>query len=212
MLGFSEYAQFFIAMLAIVDPVTILPVYLHLVRNFSGQERSQAALKAALTTTIALVVTVFIGQTVLDFFGISIGSFQIAGGVLLMIVALQLMHHDDPLAASGTRDGALNASQVVVPLAIPLLAGPGAFSTVIVFSFRSGAWTHSAVLSLCLLLLGLIVWLALRLANRFMRYLSPTSISIVNKIMGLILAAISVEFIANGVKALFHLSVGVDVS
>jgi multiple antibiotic resistance protein len=205
MLGFPEYSQFFIAMLAIVDPVTILPVYLHLVRDFNAEQRNQAAFKAALATTIALVVTVFIGQTLLDFFGISIGSFQIAGGLLLLIVALQLMHHDDPLAAASGNNKSLSPSQVVVPLAIPLLAGPGAFSTVIVFSFRSETWTHSLILTLCLLLLGLIVWLALRLANRFMHYLNTTAISIINKIMGLILAAISVEFIANGVKALFHL-------
>jgi multiple antibiotic resistance protein len=205
MLGFSEYAQFFIAMLAIVDPVTILPVYLHLVRHFTKEEKAQAACKAALATTIALVVTVFIGQMVLDFFGISIGSFQIAGGLLLMIVAMQLMNHDDPLPAQDTQNKSLSASQVVVPLAIPLLAGPGAFSTVIVFSFRSNSLAHLLVLSACLLVLGGIVWLALHMANRFMHFLSPTTISIVNKIMGLIMAAIAVEFIANGVKALFHI-------
>lgn len=205
MLGFSEYTQFFIAMLAIVDPVTILPVYLHLVRHFTEEEKTQAARKAAATTTIALVITVFIGQAVLDFFGISIGSFQIAGGLLLLIVALQLMNHNDPLPAQEAKDKSLSASQVVVPLAIPLLAGPGAFSTVIVFSFRSDSAMHSVVLSGCLLVLGCIVWLALQMANRFMRFLSPTTISIVNKIMGLIMAAISVEFIANGVKSLFHL-------
>lgn len=205
MLGFSEYAQFFIAMLAIVDPVTILPVYLHLVRHFTVEEKAQAARKASLTTTIALVVTVFIGQLVLDFFGISIGSFQIAGGLLLLIVALQLMKHDDPLPAEDNKDKSLSASQVVVPLAIPLLAGPGAFSTVIVFSFRQEGFIHLLILSGCLTVLGGIVWFALRMANRFMHFLSPLTISIVNKIMGLIMAAIAVEFIANGVKSLFHL-------
>ncbi len=205
MLGFSEYTQFFIAMLAIVDPVTILPVYLHLVRHFTEEEKAQAARKASLTTTIALVVTVFIGQLVLDFFGISIGSFQIAGGLLLLIVALQLMKHDDPLPAEDNKDKSLSASQVVVPLAIPLLAGPGAFSTVIVFSFRNDSFVHLLILSGCLLVLGGIVWFALRMANRFMHFLSPLAISIVNKIMGLIMAAIAVEFIANGVKSLFHL-------
>lgn len=205
MLGFSEYAQFFIAMLAIVDPVTILPVYLHLVRHFTEEEKAQAARKASLTTTIALVVTVFIGQLVLDFFGISIGSFQIAGGLLLLIVALQLMKHDDPLPAEDNKDKSLSASQVVVPLAIPLLAGPGAFSTVIVFSFRQEGFIHLLILSGCLTILGGIVWFALRMANRFMHFLSPLTISIVNKIMGLIMAAIAVEFIANGVKSLFHL-------
>mgnify|MGYP001159374481 CR=1 FL=1 len=205
MLGFSEYAQFFIAMLAIVDPVTILPVYLHLVRHFTEEEKAQAARKASLTTTIALVVTVFIGQLVLDFFGISIGSFQIAGGLLLLIVALQLMKHDDPLPAEDNKDKSLSASQVVVPLAIPLLAGPGAFSTVIVFSFRQEGFIHLLILSGCLTVLGGIVWFALRMANRFMHFLSPLTISIVNKIMGLVMAAIAVEFIANGVKSLFHL-------
>lgn len=205
MLGFSEYTQFFIAMLAIVDPVTILPVYLHLVRHFTEEEKAQAARKASLTTTIALVVTVFIGQLILDFFGISIGSFQIAGGLLLLIVALQLMKHDDPLPAEDNKDKSLSASQVVVPLAIPLLAGPGAFSTVIVFSFRNDSFIHLLILSGCLLVLGGIVWFALRMANRFMHFLSPLAISIVNKIMGLIMAAIAVEFIANGVKSLFHL-------
>lgn len=205
MVGFPEYAQFFIAMLAIVDPITILPVYLHLVRHFTEEEKAQAARKAALTTTIALMATVFIGQTVLNFFGISIGSFQVAGGLLLLIVALQLLNHDDPLPAQDNKDKTLSASQVVVPLAIPLLAGPGAFSTVIVFSYRADGAMHLIILSGCLLVLGLIVWLALRMANRFMRFLSPTTISIVNKIMGLIMAAISVEFIASGVKALFHL-------
>lgn len=205
MVGFPEYAQFFIAMLAIVDPITILPVYLHLVRHFTEEEKAQAARKATLTTTVALVVTVFIGQTVLDFFGISIGSFQIAGGLLLLVVALQLLNHDDPLPAQDNKDKTLSASQVVVPLAIPLLAGPGAFSTVIVFSYRDDGITHLLILSGCLLVLGGIVWLALHMANRFMRFLSPTTISIVNKIMGLIMAAISVEFIASGVKSLFHL-------
>jgi multiple antibiotic resistance protein len=205
MLSYPEYAQFFIAMLAIVDPITILPVYLHLVRHFTEEEKAKAARKATLTTTVALVVTVFIGQTVLDFFGISIGSFQIAGGLLLLIVALQLLNHDDPLPAQDNKDKSLSASQVVVPLAIPLLAGPGAFSTVIVFSYRNDGLMHLIILSGCLLVLGAIVWLALHMANRFMRFLSPTTISIVNKIMGLIMAAISVEFIASGVKFLFHL-------
>jgi multiple antibiotic resistance protein len=94
---------------------------------------------------------------------------------------------------------------VVVPLAIPLLAGPGAFSTVIVFSFRQEGFIHLLILSGCLTVLGGIVWFALRMANRFMHFLSPLTISIVNKIMGLIMAAIAVEFIANGVKSLFHL-------
>lgn len=205
MLEFSDYTQFFIAMLAIVDPVTILPLYLHLVRHFDATERVALARNAALTVTIALVVTVFIGQQVLYFFGISIGSFQIAGGLLLLIVALQLLYQKDQEVVQQVVDKRAMASEVVVPLAIPLLAGPGAFSTVIVFSFRSNHWQHDVILSGCLLTLGAIVWGTLHMSGRIMSFLSPLAISIINKIMGLIMAAISVEFIANGVKRLFAL-------
>lgn len=206
MLAFSEYTQFFIAMLAIVDPITILPLYLHLVRKLSVEEQKRLASSAAFAATVALIVTVFVGQQVLSFFGISIGSFQIAGGLLLLLVALQLMNQPDALPTEEGPQHVIASTQVVVPLAIPLLAGPGAFSTVIVFSFRSDTWSHLALLSLCILILGAIVWLSLRAANQFMRFLSPTSIAVVNKIMGLILAAIAIEFVASGVKALFHLA------
>lgn len=206
MLAFSEYTQFFIAMLAIVDPITILPLYLHLVRRFTPQEQKHLANSAALATTIALIITVFIGQKVLHFFGISIGSFQIAGGLLLLLVALQLLHQPDTLPAEDSSHQVFANTQVVVPLAIPLLAGPGAFSTVIVFSFRSDEWEHLAMLSGCILILGTIVWISLRTANQFMRFLSPTSIAVINKILGLIMAAIAIEFVASGIKAIFGLS------
>lgn len=202
MLSFYDYTQFFIAMLAIVDPITILPLYIRLVRHFDDSQQRILAVRAALSVTIALVLTVFIGQRVLTFFGISLGSFQVAGGLLLLIVALQLLHGDETAGQQGTETKIL-PSEVVVPLAIPMLAGPGAFSTVIVYSYRSEEWVHWAILSGCLLVLGAIVWIVLHLASPMMKYLNVTLIQITNKIMGLIIAAIGVEFIANGVKALF---------
>ncbi len=205
MLGFNDYAQFFIAMLAIVDPLTILPLYLQLVRRFDDVERARLARRAATAVTIALVFTVFLGQQVLHFFGISIGSFQIAGGLLLLMVALQLMYQNEAQIGNREDERPTQASEVVVPLAIPLLAGPGAFSTVIVFSFRSNHWLHEITLAGCLLVLGLIVWLSLHLSGRIMRFISPLSLSVVNKVMGLIMAAIAVEFIMNGIKRIFDL-------
>jgi multiple antibiotic resistance protein len=90
----------------------------------------------------------------------------------------------------------------VVPLAIPLLAGPGAFSTVIVFSFRNEAWWHYALICGCLIVIGLIIWISLHMAGKILRHVSATGIAITVKIMGLIMAAIAVEFIANGIKQL----------
>lgn len=206
MLTFFDYTQFFIAMLAIVDPITILPLYIRYVHNLSRVEQTLLARRAAFAVTLALVLTVFIGRQVLLFFGISLGAFQVAGGLLLLLVALQLLYLDDsPVPKVSSEHPKVLPSEVVVPLAIPMLAGPGAFSTVIVFSYRSESLAHWAVLSACLCLLGAIVWVALHMAVPLMRRLSVTTISITNKLMGLIMAAISVEFIANGIKTLFAL-------
>lgn len=203
MLSFYDYTQFFIAMLAIVDPITILPLYMRYVGRFDPQQQRLLARRAALSVTLALVITVFIGQQVLAFFGISLGSFQVAGGLLLLLVALQLLYGDDK--DQGAQGKEILPSEVVVPLAIPMLAGPGAFSTVIVYSYRSDEWLHWWALSGCLVILGSLVWFALHMANPLMKRLSATAISITNKIMGLIMAAISVEFIASGIKTLFAL-------
>lgn len=203
MLSFYDYTQFFIAMLAIVDPITILPLYMRYVGRFDPQQQRVLARHAALSVTLALVITVFIGQQVLAFFGISLGSFQVAGGLLLLLVALQLLYGDDK--DQGAPGKEILPSEVVVPLAIPMLAGPGAFSTVIVYSYRSDEWLHWWALSGCLVILGSLVWFALHMANPLMKRLSATAISITNKIMGLIMAAISVEFIASGIKTLFAL-------
>jgi multiple antibiotic resistance protein len=206
MLDFTEYTKFFIAMLAIVDPIAIIPLYAQLIESYPAEAQRRFARNAALTTVIALLTALFLGQMILNFFGISIASFRIAGGILLMLMALQLMY---PSSSNSRALGGGNHlpidSQIVVPVAIPLLAGPGAFSTVIVYSFKGEAWPHYAAVTLCLLLLGLVVWFFLHIAGPFSRRVSPTGIAVSNKIMGLIMAAISVEFIANGIKQLFEL-------
>lgn len=197
----TEYTKFFIAMLAIVDPLAILPLYGQLTTNLSSTEKTRLARRAAFAVVFALIIALFFGQTILTFFGISIGSFRVAGGLLLMIMALQLMYLPVSRQISESEYNPID-SQVVVPLAIPLLAGPGAFSTVIVFSFRNDVWWHYAVICGCLLLIGLIIWISLHMAGKILRHVSATGIAITVKIMGLIMAAIAVEFIANGIKQL----------
>lgn len=197
----TEYTKFFIAMLAIVDPLAILPLYGQLTKNLNEPEKTRLARRAAVAVVFALLIALFFGQAILTFFGISIGSFRVAGGLLLMIMALQLMYLP---VSKQLSDSDLNPidSQVVVPLAIPLLAGPGAFSAVIVFSFRNDVWWHYALISACLILIGLIIWGSLHMAGKILRHVSATGIAITVKIMGLIMAAIAVEFIANGIKQL----------
>lgn len=197
----TEYSKFFIAMLAIVDPLAILPLYAQLTSKLSESDKTRMARRVAVATSAALIVALFMGQHILNFFGITIASFRIAGGLLLMVMAFQLIYLPLAEQVGGSEAGPVD-TQVVVPLAIPLLAGPGAFSTVIVFSFRNSTWWHYGLICACILILGLIIWIALHMAGKILRYVSATGIAITVKVMGLIMAAIAVEFIANGVRAL----------
>lgn len=197
----TEYTKFFIAMLAIVDPLAILPLYGQLTANLATHEKTRLARRAAFAVLFALLIALFFGQSILTFFGISLGSFRIAGGLLLMIMAFQLMYMPVSKQIADPEFNPID-SQVVVPLAIPLLAGPGAFSTVIVFSFRNDTWWHYGLICGCLLIIGLIIWVSLHMAGKILQKVSATGIAITVKVMGLIMAAIAVEFIANGIKQL----------
>jgi multiple antibiotic resistance protein len=200
----TEYTKFFIAMLAIVDPLAIVPVYAKLTSGLALDEKSRLARKVAVSVTIALIVALFLGQYILTFFGISIASFRIAGGLLLLIMAFQLIYL--PISEqTGEASGDSVDTQVVVPLAIPLLAGPGAFSTVIVFSYRNDTWLHFALISACIVVLGIITWVALHMAGKILRHFSATAIAITIKVMGLIMAAIAIEFIANGIRTFVNM-------
>jgi len=197
----TEYTKFFIAMLAIVDPLAILPVWANLTSNLTEENKTRLARRVATAVTVALVVALFLGQYILTFFGISIASFRIAGGLLLLVMAFELIY--SPIAKpAGDNNPETVETRVVVPLAIPLLAGPGAFSTVIVFSYRNDTWWHYLLISGCLVILGMITWIALHMAGKILRRVSATGIAITVKVMGLIMAAIAVEFIANGIRSL----------
>lgn len=198
---FTEYSKFFIAMIAIVDPLAILPIYVRLIIGLADAEKDRLARRVATAATIALIISLYLGEDILRFFGISLASFRIAGGLLLLIMGMQLIYENTSTerTTEGSEQGDI-ASQVVVPIAIPLLAGPGAFSTVIVYSFRSKTWEHYALMTLCLLIIGSIVWLGLHMGTRIMQRMGPTAMAVINKVLGLIIVAISVEFIATGIS------------
>lgn len=196
---FTEYSKFFIAMIAIVDPFAILPIYVRLTLGLSGPEKDRLARRVAAVTTIALITSLYLGEDILKFFGISLPSFRIAGGLLLLVMGMQLIYENTSTERTTEPAHGGIDSQVVVPIAIPLLAGPGAFSTVIVYSFRSKTWEHYAIMTLCLLVIGTIIWFSLHMGSRIMQRLGNTAMAVINKVLGLIIVAISVEFIATGI-------------
>lgn len=197
---YTEYTKFFIAILSIVDPLAALPVYFAMTRDMPVEQRKKLPSLLGITITITLLVALFLGESILGFFGISTSSFRIAGGLLLLITAYQ-MFANSSLAnvVSSSQD---IHSQGVVPLAIPLLAGPGAISTVIVYATHNNALPHYLWLSLCIVLLGVVVWFFFRMASVLVKRISPLFMAISSKIMGLIIGAIAVEFIANGIRTI----------
>jgi multiple antibiotic resistance protein len=204
---FEVYSKFFISLLAIIDPPAAIPIFLALTVNRSEAERRRDAGVVSLALVIILLVSLYVGELILRFFGISFGSFRIAGGVLLMLMALELMK-EKPLAVdtSPSPNRLRRSSDAVVPLAMPLLAGPGAISAVILYGLRDKSLGHYVALTGCILLHGLVVWIFLRMASQWRARISDTAITISNKIMSLIMVAVAVEFIANGIKQLFGLT------
>jgi len=199
-MDYTEYTKFFIALLAIVDPLAALPVYFATTGKMDDPQKRKLAALLGLTIAITLWVSLYLGETILQFFGISSGSFRVASGLLLMVMAYQMFASSGPEALVNHSEQ--SSASAVVPLAIPLLAGPGAMSTVIVYATHYHALSHYLWLSLCIGLLGLVVWLYLRTASVLVKKISPLFLAISSKIMGLIIAAIAVEFITNGVRLL----------
>ncbi len=205
MVDWTEYVKFFTGMLAIVNPIGAIPMFLSLTTSQSTVERNRTGLLAALTVLLVLGVALLMGETILHFFGITIASFRVAGGILILLIAISMMHAKLSAAKQTeeeTQDAAEKDSIAVVPLGLPLLAGPGAISTIILFAHRDSSLTHYAIGGAEIALLAASIWLSFRLAPTIGRLLGKTGINIITRIMGLIIAALGVEFITNGLKQL----------
>lgn len=195
------------ALFAIVDPVGVIPIFLLATRGYTLAQSRNAARIAALTVLGVLTLFTFIGEALLAFFGIRLAAFSVAGGLLLLLLALSMVQaHVSPQRQ--TQDEAAEAEERdavgVVPLGVPLLAGPGAITHVIVMSGKAGGDVlHQSLLLLPVAFVALAVWLAFRAAPLIARRLGRTGIHVVTRLMGLIIAAISVEMIASGLGQLF---------
>ena len=202
-----ELVKAALALFAIVDPVGVIPIFLLATHGYTLAQSQAAARIAALTVLGVLTLFTFAGEPLLMFFGIRLAAFSVAGGLLLLLLALSMVQaHVSPQRQ--TRDEAVEAEERdavgVVPLGIPLLAGPGAITHVIVAaSAARGEVLHQVALLIPVALVALSVWLAFRAAPVISRRLGKTGIHVVTRLMGLIIAAISVEMIATGLGKLF---------
>ncbi|MBM4383402.1 MAG: NAAT family transporter [Deltaproteobacteria bacterium] len=204
--SWTEQARFAVALIAIVDPLAAIPLFLGLTSGFSVAERKKTARVTALAVFGVLAGAALAGEAILGAFGTSLPAFRVGGGVVLLLMAVSMLnaepdrtrHTPEEDLASTTKE-----SVAVVPLGVPLLAGPGAISAVILQMNSGDGPAHVALVLGVIALLALACWLALRNAERIGRLVGPIGMNVVIRLFGLVLAAIGVEFIAAGIKELF---------
>ena len=197
-----------VALLAIVNPIGVVPFFIHFTSSFTREQRRRTIVVSSFTAFVVIAVSAIAGLKVIEFFGISLASFQVGGGTLLLISSLQMLNAQP--AQGGKEDVSEGSSKVdagasiaVVPLAIPLLTGPATISTMVIYAEKTRHWWEVAILVGYGVVVALVTYLVFSASGRIAKVLGQTGINIMTRLMGLILAALAVELLADGLMKLF---------
>ncbi|MEO5795778.1 MAG: MarC family protein [Rhodoferax sp.] len=199
-----------ITLLAIVNPLAIVPFFIHYTQSFSEAQRKRTIWVSSFSVFVVIAVSALLGLQILEFFNISLASFQVGGGLLLMTSSLNMLNAR-PVESKSTvielqdasERAAEGASIAVVPLAIPLLTGPASMSTVVIYADKAKTFLQLMTLVSYGVVIGLATALCFALAGPIARVLGKTGINVMTRLMGLILAALAVEVMADGLHKLF---------
>jgi MarC family membrane protein len=205
LLPLSGYARFFVTLAAVLDPFLAVPIFLALTAARSAVERAQLVRVVTVTVFAVLAVSGLVGEQLLHLVGASLPAFRVGGGLVLLLMALAMLNAQ----AGGVRQSQDEAKEVqsgelsgVVPLAVPLLAGPGAISTTIIAAQAGGA-AHFAALLACILAVCALTWITLSLAGPIGAKMGTTGLNIATRLLGLLLAALAIQTMAEGLRQLF---------
>jgi multiple antibiotic resistance protein len=196
---FSLVLNYFVSLFMICSPLTAVPVFLSLTQGRSIRERNITGITAGVAVAAILILTVWVGAPVLKFLAIRIAAFQCAGGIVLFLLALSMLNAQISPMRQAQDEIVAKPSIAVVPLAIPLMAGPGAISAAIVASTTFMGIAQKCILSACGLLMGVVTTLLLCFSAQIEKYLGNTGLNIVTRIGGLILASLAAEIIFQGI-------------
>ena len=188
-----------IALIAIVDPIGCLPLFLSLTGQHKKINKKNVVKMTAITVFIILVTSLFLGDKILNMFGISMPSFQICGGILLLIMAISMMLGKHQIIESGQNGKSDKELIAFVPLSIPLLAGPGAMSNMIIVAHQAPNLINQSFLVLPCIAVSLLIWLTLSFAENISKMIGAIGTKIITRVMGLILGSMAIEFITRGV-------------
>ncbi len=199
-----------VTLLAIVNPLAIVPFFIHYTQNFSPAQRRNTIQVSSFSAFVVIAVSALAGLQILEFFGISLASFQVGGGMLLLTSALNMLNAQPAEAKTtshelqdGAEKAAMGASIAVVPLTIPLLTGPATMSTVVIYADKAKTLLQMSTLVGYGVVVALATALCFSLAQPIARVLGKTGINVMTRLMGLILAALAVEVMSDGLTKLF---------
>ncbi len=206
-----------IALLAIVNPIGAVPFFLHFTQNLTRPQRQRTIRVASISAFAVVAVSAVAGLKIIEFFGISIASFQVGGGLLLLISSLNMLNAQQAESrGSDVGDGQAKAdagdSIAVVPLTIPLLTGPATISTMVIYAEKTRTLLEHAVLVGYGVVIGVATFIVFSASGRIARVLGRTGINVMTRLMGLILAAMAVELLADGLLKLFPVLSGLPAN
>jgi multiple antibiotic resistance protein len=192
----------FTSVLFIVDPIAVIPTYLVITRDETPLQRRRTALRACIAAAVLLIAFGLAGRFIFQILGITMSAFRVAGGAILWIVAMDMLQAKRSTQESTPEieEGTAKEDVAVTPLAMPMLAGPGAISTIMVLAGQARTVGQSVVVYLSIVLTALVCWLTLRIGERLMTRMGQTGIRVMTRIMGLLLAAVAAQFVLTGVR------------
>ena len=202
----TEYLRFAVTLTAVLDPFLAVPLFLTLAANQSTRERVVLVRVVAITVFGVLAVAALLGDSILTLMGASLAAFRVGGGLVLLLMSLAMLNAQ----VGGVRQSEEEAAELesgevrgLVPLAIPLLAGPGAISTTIIAAEKGAGIAHLSVILGCIAAVSLLTWVVLRAANAIGDRFGTTGLNIATRLLGLLLAALAIQTMAEGLRELF---------
>ncbi|WP_165889154.1 YchE family NAAT transporter [Mannheimia granulomatis] len=205
--NFAIYLQFFIGLFAIVNPFGSLPIFFSMTAHQYEGERNHTSLVTAVSIGIILLVSLYFGNLILNAFSISLSSFRVAGGILIVSIAMTMISGKLGEHKQNKEEKNEDITEYenigVVPLAMPIMAGPGAIGSTIVWGTRYYNWEDYVGFSLAIIIFALICYILFRYSAPLVKKLGRTGSNVVTRIMGLILMALGIEIIVAGITTLF---------
>lgn len=202
---YAETVKFFVAMIIMMNPLGSLSIFLQLTKRYSLLHQRKAAIVCGLTITLIMVLTIWAGNQILDLLGITIASFRFAGGIILLLTGLSMLQSkESPMNYTPEDDIAAEerASIAIVPLALPIIIGPGAMSTLVIASNDYSDYIFKSWLSILCVVLAFGMFLLLYFGAIIGRVVGESVMKVITRIMGMIIMAIAVGMLANGLVGL----------